>query len=1512
MNLLMTSLKINPSKKTSNFRVILLILPIIFLIDNVKLENCQKDLPIITSSSTTCQMLYCTDEEFNNKNCIINNPITKIQWLNKKLILENQETSTVNTIINKNNELICVFSFPDNNQRVLYIVSTETNEPFERYSKKSIEYEGSDSKLYSSLGKFIINNDEYIVDCSNNECEIYDYTQETETVFSILKFTGSKMSVNFEQFMFNPDIENNPNKLILGSIVKDYSRNYYLTFVGIDFSEDENGSITYEIVNKNNQTKTTSTNTDYIFKVVCFTTENKLIVCVYLNPDNKYYIVIFNTNLELLLNENFAEFDDSGLDNLPLNYCTHLQKEIGVCTYFESMDYPPKLKVINILNNNGNYEFDNLIEKEILITIDEDDNSDVLPYFIDQLRILKITKTKFAYSYLNIDDNFIVIVMCDLYGETLNNINLRYYKIYLSLYGIQVNGGLSLFKYNQNLGLAFITYKDNNPDCSIIYVFGGFKNEEKTFNLGIIKNNYEISLNNSYNITINNNLFGYEFKGFKIITMPNETFGIILEKNNTEKIKLNDILSKDENIIINSTNINAKITQNFTIEIVPIIEEPEYSELYLYADKNSSYGDENYENYYSNQKDIFIGKKIKYTFSYECNELCETCEYIGLFIDKPFCTSCKENYCYLESENNCFNISELTYKYYIDQNEKYICLSKDENCPSEHPFLDSNTMQCKDTIDYDKLIDDDYVISNDPSELNKTNNLINSLIKKGLIDPEGNFNLTGTNITIQVTTSEKTSVKNKDKISNIDLGECETILKNYYNISRSLIIYKIDIRRNDTVATQVEYEVINPYNYEKLDLSLCNNTKINIYSPVYLDNSTYDLYKNLQEQGYDLFDSKDSFYNDLCTPFDSENETDVLLRDRKKDYYNSEITFCETGCTYKTIDTDIDKVQCECSVKTEIQVDSSQTTFSINALAENFYKLEYFSNILIITCFKLTFSKEGQTKNYGSYIILSTIFIFSCLMVANQITGIDKATKILDEIIDRLKVKKIDKKQNISLFDMNDANLNDNINELKTPPAKIKEELKKSSDVNIFSMKRKSMKNKKFLNENNTIIEERNYNDKKSYKEKTGKSNNSPPKKKQIRNLVKNSFDDGKTQSINTNNVLKLSSPRRKFNNLIPMNESNKIILRKCEKEKSNKSKNHKNEKELKIDIFPCENENNGNEIISNNKKEISMSINKKHKKSIKKGRRMSNIGKIPSIMLSNANNINSSTKNKELKRRKSAMNKGENTYFDNNTIKQTKQDTDEDNLEIKKIEKVIKLIKDKNKRVEKFNSLELNSMKYEFAWEIDTRSYFQYYWSLIKLKHIIISTFFNNEDYNIFLLKLELLIISFDLYFCVNCLFFSDDTMHKLYESSGSASILYRLPQIFYSSMISTVTLTILKKLSLSQKEIMDIQKKRVFKEAIKDKKRILKCLNIKFIFFSFIGLLLMAFFWYYLSAFCAVYKNSQMPLIKDTLTSYGLSMLYPFCLNLLPGFFRIPALRDKKRKSRCLYNVSKLVALI
>ena len=92
-----------------------------------------------------------------------------------------------------------------------------------------------------------------------------------------------------------------------------------------------------------------------------------------------------------------------------------------------------------------------------------------------------------------------------------------------------------------------------------------------------------------------------------------------------------------------------------------------------------------------------------------------------------------------------------------------------------------------------------------------------------------------------------------------------------------------------------------------------------------------------------------------------------------------------------------------------------------------------------------------------------------------------------------------------------------------------------------------------------------------------------------------------------------------------------------------------------------------------------------------------------------------------------------------------------------------------------------------------------------------------------------------------------------------------------------------------------------------MKEKK---KCLLIKFILFFIFSFLFLLLFWYYISCFWAVYKNTQLYLIEDTAISFGISLIYPFALNLMPGLLRIYSIKNKDKA--CLYRISKILQLI
>ena len=234
-----------------------------------------------------------------------------------------------------------------------------------------------------------------------------------------------------------------------------------------------------------------------------------------------------------------------------------------------------------------------------------------------------------------------------------------------------------------------------------------------------------------------------------------------------------------------------------------------------------------------------------------------------------------------------------------------------------------------------------------------------------------------------------------------------------------------------------------------------------------------------------------------------------------------------------------------------------------------------------------------------------------------------------------------------------------------------------------------------------------------------------------------------------------------------------------------------------------------------------------------------------------------------------------------------------------------------KNNLKLKYNEKELNYLPYNEALLIDKRTYLQYYWSLIKNKHIVLSIFMLTNDYNLISIKIGLFIFSFCLYFTVNAFFFTDKTMHKIYEDKGIFNFIFQLPSIIYSTLISTVINMIIKKLALSENNVLELKHIKNKKNAQEETVKLNKRLMIKFNLFFYISLLLLISFWYYISIFCVVYKNTQIILIKNTITSFSFSLIYPFGLNLLPGIFRVLALRAREKNKECVYNFGNIISL-
>ena len=126
------------------------------------------------------------------------------------------------------------------------------------------------------------------------------------------------------------------------------------------------------------------------------------------------------------------------------------------------------------------------------------------------------------------------------------------------------------------------------------------------------------------------------------------------------------------------------------------------------------------------------------------------------------------------------------------------------------------------------------------------------------------------------------------------------------------------------------------------------------------------------------------------------------------------------------------------------------------------------------------------------------------------------------------------------------------------------------------------------------------------------------------------------------------------------------------------------------------------------------------------------------------------------------------------------------------------------------YKDFELNLLEYKEALKTDKRTYFQFYISLLKSRHLFIFSFWPVKDYNSRIIKIFLFFFYFSIHLTVNALFFNDSTMHKIYEDKGSYNFIYQIPQIIYSSLISGIINILIKYLALSQDSIVKLKQEK------------------------------------------------------------------------------------------------------
>ena len=257
-----------------------------------------------------------------------------------------------------------------------------------------------------------------------------------------------------------------------------------------------------------------------------------------------------------------------------------------------------------------------------------------------------------------------------------------------------------------------------------------------------------------------------------------------------------------------------------------------------------------------------------------------------------------------------------------------------------------------------------------------------------------------------------------------------------------MILFKYEYLFSDLLIPYIGFELFHPYTGKKLDISICENTNINYYIPV-----------NINEDKLYIYNKSDDYYKDRCLPATTENGTDVILYDRKNEFNNKHLSVCAKGCNFIQYNSTTKNVLCECNAESNpLELNS---LIDKEKLLNNFIDIKMISNIGLFLCYKTLFVIDGIITNIGNYFIFIVIISF---LVASLIFYRRKEEQaIINLIKEIIESKKSKINKNNIITPINYVDNKDNKNNEKNNKIVIK------NNENQIVQKKKKYKKKKEL-----------------------------------------------------------------------------------------------------------------------------------------------------------------------------------------------------------------------------------------------------------------------------------------------------------------------------------------------------------------------------------------------------------------------------------------------------------------
>ena len=219
----------------------------------------------------------------------------------------------------------------------------------------------------------------------------------------------------------------------------------------------------------------------------------------------------------------------------------------------------------------------------------------------------------------------------------------------------------------------------------------------------------------------------------------------------------------------------------------------------------------------------------------------------------------------------------------------------------------------------------------------------------------------------------------------------------------------------------------------------------------------------------------------------------------------------------------------------------------------------------------------------------------------------------------------------------------------------------------------------------------------------------------------------------------------------------------------------------------------------------------------------------------------------------------------------------------------------------------------YDDVIEEDKRTYCQYYIEKIKENQSIINCFFIYEPMRPKSLKIAVFILTLDLYFLINGIFFSDSYISEIFNSTEKETLFSFIPRSIdrfaYSIIVGSIIGSLIRLFFIEEIKVKKIiLKKRERSIDLKSEMvEIIKSSFKKIKIFTVINCIIIIFSWYYISCLNNVYPNIVKEWIISSVFIILINQILPFFSAFLDTSFRYISIKIESEK---LFKLSLLFA--